>query len=212
MNIVFKSKMLHITKTLFVASVLAFSTAFAETPVEAIQNGTNDLFSVLKAEKATLKKNPGKVFEIVEKVVVPRFDFSLMSQWVMGRDWRQATPTQKSAFTKEFKELMINTYANSLLEYSDQEIKVINQPALTPDETEVVIKAQVISKNAQPVAINFMLHKVGQNWLAFDVSIEGVSVVTNYRASIKEEIRTKGIDGMIAEVAKKNTNARRGTK
>ncbi len=212
MKVLLKNKAMIAARTVLFAGIFSLGVSFAETPVEAVQNGTQELLTVLKAQKATLKKDPGKVFEIAENVIVPRFDFTLMSQWVMGRPWRQATPEQKAAFTKEFKELMINTYASALLEYSDQQIKVIEQPNLKAGDDEVTIKTQVVSNNRQPVAINFVLHNVGGKWLAFDVSIEGVSVVTNYRASIAEEIKNKGMDGMIAEVARKNANARKGTK
>ncbi len=212
MKVLLKNKAMIAARTVLFAGIFSLGVCFAETPVEAVQNGTQELLTVLKAQKATLKKDPGKVFEIAENVIVPRFDFTLMSQWVMGRPWRQATPEQKAAFTKEFKELMINTYASALLEYSDQQIKVIEQPNLKAGDDEVTIKTQVVSNNRQPVAINFVLHNVGGKWLAFDVSIEGVSVVTNYRASIAEEIKNKGMDGMIAEVARKNANARKGTK
>lgn len=189
----------------FIALISLFQTANAqEDPVSVIKNTSDQLFSTLKSEKAMLQKDPSKVFGIVEKQLVPRFDFGTISQWVMGRSWRDATPEQRSAFTNEFKRLLINTYAGVLLDYSDEALNVLPLPPNAAKGDEVTVRSEIISKDRPPIAINYSMIKAGSKWMVYDVSVEGVSIVANYRSEIRELVSRSGIDGMIDTLKRKN--------
>ena len=189
----------------FVTLLSFFQTANAqEDPISVIKNTSDQLFKTLKAERATLKKDPNKVYGIVERILVPRFDFGTISQWVMGRAWREATPAQRTAFTNEFQRLLINTYAGVLLDYSDEELKVLPLPPNAAKGDEVTVRSEIISKDRPPIAINYSMIKAGKRWMVYDVSVEGVSIVANYRSEIRELVSRNGIDGMINVLKQKN--------
>ncbi len=189
----------------FVAVMSLFQQANAqEDPVSVIKNTSDQLFATLKKEKAVLKKDPNKVYGIVEKILVPRFDFGTISQWVMGRSWRNATPAQREQFTTEFKKLLINTYAGVLLDYSDEVLNVLPLPPNAAKGDEVTVRSEIISKDRPPIAINYSMIKSGNRWMVYDVSVEGVSIVANYRSEIRELVSRNGIDGMINTLKSKN--------
>lgn len=189
----------------FVTFMSIFQVSFAqEDPVSVIKNTSDQLFSTLKAEKSTLQKNPSKVYEIVESILVPRFDFGTISQWVMGRSWRDATPQQRVEFTNEFKKLLINSYAGVLLDYTDETLKVLPLPPNAAKGDEVTVRSEIISRNRPAVAINYSMIKSGNRWMVYDVSVEGISIVANYRSEIRELVSKQGIAGMIDILKRKN--------
>lgn len=189
----------------FVAMMSLFQSANAqEDPVSVIKNTSDQLFKTLKEQKIELTRNPGKVYGIVEKILVPRFDFGTISQWVMGRAWRDATAMQREEFTNEFKKLLINSYAGVLLDYTDEALNVLPLPPNAAKGDEVTVRSEIISKDRPPVAINYSMIKTGNRWMVYDVSVEGISIVANYRSEIRELVSRSGIDGMINTLKRKN--------
>ncbi len=189
----------------FVTLMSLFQPSYAqEDPVSVIKSTSDQLFQTLKNDKTSLKKDPSKVYGIVEKILVPRFDFGTISQWVMGRSWRDATPAQREAFTAEFKKLLINSYAGVLLDYTDETLKVLPLPPNAAKGDEVTVRSEIISKDRPPIAINYSMIKSGSRWMVYDVSVEGVSIVANYRSEIRELVSRQGVAGMIDTLKRKN--------
>jgi len=189
----------------FVALMSLFQASYAqEDPVSVIENTSDQLFKTLKSDKASLKKDPSKVYGIVEKILVPRFDFGTISQWVMGRSWRDATPVQREEFTAEFKKLLINSYAGVLLDYTDETLNVLPLPPNAAKGDEVTVRSEIISQDRPPIAINYSMIKSGSRWMVYDVSVEGVSIVANYRSEIRELVSRQGVEGMIDTLKRKN--------
>lgn len=199
-------KLLSIFKSAVLVSVFAlFSFSYAaDTPEQTIEKASAQLINALKKEESALKTDPKKLYSFIEKTAVPYFDFNTMSQWVMGRSWRDATPQQRERFMEEFKKLLVNAYGNALLEYTDDKVNVFPLPPNARNKNEVTVRSEITSSSHKPVAVNYSMIKSGGKWLVYDVSIEGISIVTSYRGEIRELVNSKGIDGMIAALAKKN--------
>lgn len=176
----------------------------ADTPEQTIEKASAQLINALKKEETVLKQNPKRLYGFIEKMAVPYFDFNTMSQWVMGRAWRDATPAQRDRFMNEFKKLLINAYGSALLEYTDDKVNVFPLPPNAKNKNEVTVRSEITSSSHKPVAVNYSMIKSGGKWLVYDVSIEGVSIVTSYRTEIRELVNAKGIDGMIETLAQKN--------
>lgn len=176
----------------------------ADTPEQTIEKASTQLINALKKEESVLKKDPKKLYSFIEKTAVPYFDFKTMSQWVMGRAWKDATPQQRDRFMEEFKKLLINAYGSALLEYTDDKVNVFPLPPNAKSKNEVTVRSEITSSSHKPVAVNYSMIKSGGKWLVYDVSIEGISIVTSYRGEIRELVNSKGIDGMIAALAQKN--------
>jgi phospholipid transport system substrate-binding protein len=127
---------------------------------------------------------------------------------VLGRSWRDATPEQRERFVAVFRDLLVRTYSTALLNYKDQEIIYLPVPVQAGSD-EALVKTEVKQGGGQPnipIHYSFFKNRDGQ-WKVYDVTIEGVSLVTNYRSVYATKIREKGIDALISEISDSNKKA-----
>jgi len=200
-------------KILLLASVLLLSVlgvARAEVaPEELVRKTADEILAEIKAHRDVYAKDYAKLYKMADERVLPHFDFQRMSQWVLGRFWKEATPEQRERFTGEFRDLLVGTYSQALLNYNDQ--KIVYLPVQRkPDDTEVTVKTEVQQTGGQPnipIFYSFYKNKDG-DWKVYDITIEGVSLVTNYRSVYATKIREKGMDALIAEIADNNKQKR----
>ncbi|MHB8914603.1 MAG: MlaC/ttg2D family ABC transporter substrate-binding protein [Thiobacillus sp.] len=195
--------MLRILPGLF-ALILGLQTAFAAdsntAPDALARSTTQEVLSILKADKEIQGGNLQKVYELVEAKVLPNFDFNRMTQLAVGKHWPSASAQQKQALVSEFRNLLVRTYASSLTAFSNQTVdfKPIN---MKPGDEEVVVKSEVKQPGGQVIPIDYSMYQTAFGWKVYDVSIDGVSLVTNYRSSFSTKIRQSGIDGLISQLA-----------
>lgn len=180
--------------------------AAARAPQEVVQDTSARMVDALRKNRTTLDRDPSRLYELVNQIVLPNFDFELMSRWVLGRAWQQASPEQRRRFTEEFRTLLVRTYAKALLEYSDGEIRVLPQPAVA-DGNEITVKTEVKPKTGQPIPIHYSMHRGNDAWKVYDVTVEGVSLVTNYRGTFASQIRSSGLDAVIADLRQRNNGS-----
>jgi phospholipid transport system substrate-binding protein len=186
---------------------LIWGGAFAsQAPQTLVEETANLMLSKLKEEKDVIAAQPNRIYELVDQIVIPHFDFEYMSQLVLAKYWRRATPKQRQAFTEEFKQLLVRTYATSLNEYTDQKLTYLPYRESSNRE-EALVKSEVDQPGGFPIPINYRLHEKGGEWKVFDVVIDGVSLVTNYRTSFANEIRSGDLDSLIKTLADRNKEA-----
>ena len=200
-------------RIILLASALLLSVAGmarAETAPEELVRATADqILAEIKANRDVYAKDYAKLYKMADEKVLLHFDFRRMSQWVLGRFWREATPEQRERFTSEFRDLLVGTYSQALLNYTDQ--KIVYLPVQRkPDDTEVTVKTEVKQTGGQPnIPIHYSFYKNKDGaWKVYDITIEGVSLVTNYRSVYATKIREKGMDALIAEIADNNRQKR----
>ena len=177
-------------------------------PQDVVQDTSTRMLDALRKNRAMIDREPGRLYDLVDQIVLPNFDFELMSHWVLGRAWQQATPEQRRQFTEEFRVLLVRTYAKALLEYSNEAIRVLPQSGAA-DGDEVTIKTEVRPKTGQPVQINYSMHLGNDAWKVYDVTVDGVSLVTNYRGTFAGQIRDSGMDAVIADLRQRNARIAR---
>ncbi|MDS4069471.1 MAG: ABC transporter substrate-binding protein [Candidatus Competibacter sp.] len=182
--------------------------AAVKPPQEVVQETSARMIDALRKNSATLRQDSSRIYELVDQIVLPNFDFELMSRWVLGRAWQQATPEQRRRFTEEFRTLLVRTYAKALLEYSDEDIRVPPQPSAA-DGNEATIRTEVRPKSGQSIQINYSMHLNNDAWKVYDVTVDGVSLVTNYRGTFVGQIRDSGIDAVIADLQQRNARSGR---
>jgi len=176
--------------------------AVSGEPVELIRTATEHVLIEL-AQNPEIKSEPARLERLVEEIIVPNIDFTLMSRLTLGKNWRTATSEQRKRFTSEFKQLLMRTYSSSLSEYSGQEIEYTTlKEALDGKRSTVRTKLQ--QSGGPPVKVDYSLYKTQDDWKVYDVTIEGVSLAVNYRSSFGQEIRTYGMDGLIQHLATRN--------
>ena len=192
-------------------SLLALGTpAFAdsvEDPLMFVRSTADQVLSEVSNRKAELSAEPAKIYELVDQVILPRFDFVRMSRLVLGKNWRRATPEQQKAFVREFQELLIRTYATALLNYSGQEIVYLPVRA-GKDVRDVIVNTQVRDVGAPAIPVDYRLMMSDNGWKVYDVSIDSISLVSNYRSSFASQIRRYKLDGLISKL--QNLNQRGG--
>ena len=174
----------------------------AMSPDQVVQQTAKEVFDQVNANKAELQKDPEDLYEMVGKVLLPRFDFALTSQLVLGQAWRTATPEQKKAFQDAFFKYLTRSYANALVKgnYSEHNIQVEPfRPSSDPDRATV--RTKVLPNSGQPVEVDYVLRNESGQWKAFDVVIEGISYVHNYHDQFSPEIQKDGLDALIKRLS-----------
>ena len=191
-----------------VSFFMSVGLASAEVAPDALVKQTaEDVLSTLKSDKDVQAGNQKKIFAIAEEKILPNFDFDRVCRMVLGKNWKTATPEQQSAFQKEFRSLLLRTYASALGKYRDQtiEYKPLRAEAGSHD---VTVKTQIVQQGGQPIAVDYSLAKTDAGaWKVYDIVIEGVSLVTNYRSQFSNEIRQNGLDSLNKKLADKNKAA-----
>ena len=192
------------------ASMIAGSTALAANPGaparDLVKQVTSIVIEELTERREELQDNPQAVYGLVERLVFPYFDFERMSRRVLGKRWKKATPEQRTQFVSAFRTLLVRTYALVLNEYSGQPLTYLD-PVPRKKDDEVVVSVQVELTGNQKVRVAYAMHEGAAGWKVFDVAIDGVSLVTNYRSSFRSEIARHGVDGLIARLEAKNSSA-----
>ncbi len=188
---------------LLVALIAVQSVWAVPGPLALVQETTDKVLAKVKDRKAELNETPSKIFALVEDDVLPHFDFVRMSRLVLGKHWRKASDAQKDAFTEEFRETLVRTYAIALLNYSVQTIKYLPMHE-HEDATQVTVNTEVREEGAPPIPISYRLHLLEGHWKVFDVKIDGISLVSNYRTGFSNQIRRRGLDNLIKKLKQKN--------
>lgn len=175
-------------------------------PDALVKQTADDVLTIVKNDKDIQAGNQQKLFAVVEEKILPNFDFDRVCRMVLGKNWKSASPEQQALFQKEFRSLLLRTYATALGKYRDQVIEY--RPMQTDaSEKNVTVKTQIIQKGGQPIAVDYSLVKGPAGWKVYDITIESVSLVTNYRSQFSSEIRQNGLDSLNKKLGDKNAAA-----
>lgn len=187
-------------------ALLASTAAFANTlpPDQLVKQITQETYVFVNQDATLQKGDTSKLIEWAEKSVVNSFDFNRMTSLAVGKDWRNATPEQKKVLVQEFRKLLIRTFANAFIGIKKEQTIEYKPFKMNPDDRDVVVKALIIKPGTKPVDVSFSLEKESEGWKVYDVVLAGISLITNYRESFAQEIRTNGMDGLIKMLADKN--------
>ncbi len=189
---------------LLLALVLGLNTPVAladDTPPDVLaRTSSEEVIAILKKDKELRSGNQARVYQLVEAKILPNFDFNRMTQLVLGKNWPRASAKQKQELVTEFRNLLVRTYSSSLTEFTGQTVE-FKPLALKPDDTDVTVRSEIRQPGGQPIPVNYSMYKTDFGWKVYDVTIDSVSLVTNYRASFANTIRQSGIDGLIKTLA-----------
>jgi phospholipid transport system substrate-binding protein len=194
---------------LFALSMLCFSASvFAiEAPDVLVKRTAEDVLAVVKSDADIQAGNQDKIFALAEEKILPNFNFDRVSRLVLGKNWTRATPEQKTAFQAEFRTLLLRTYATALSRYKNQTIEY-KPLRMTDGANTASVKTQILQSGGQPIEVDYTLAKETDAWKVYDIVIEGVSLVTNYRGQFAQEVRQNGLDSLIKKLADKNAAAK----
>ncbi len=193
-------------KKLFVllfAGFVAASAVAQEAPDVLIKKVTDEVLEIVRNDKDIQNGDTHKAIALVDARILPHFNFPHMTALAVGKDWRKASVTQQQQLTAEFKTLLVRTYSNALTGYKNQ--KVVFKPLkMNPADTDVLIRSEIQQSGSKPVQLDYSMEKLDSGWKVYDVTVAGISLVTNYRDQFGQEIRNGGMDGLIQTIAAKN--------
>lgn len=180
------------------------SSALAGGPDELIKETSEKVLSILEKNKELYQKEPDQIYQLVNDIILPHLDFRAMSKLALGKNWRKANDDQQSRFVEAFKSMLIRTYSKSLTEYTGQEIEFLPYRPPAEGKKTVTVKTQIKQDNGPAIPIDYRLRIKDDIWKVYDIKIDGISLVTNYRNSFASDIRKVGMDGLITKLQDKN--------
>jgi phospholipid transport system substrate-binding protein len=191
---------------LFLLSFLfPFGTAAANFPAPDVlaRTVTEEVLSLIRADKELQAGNPQRVYELIETKIAPHFNFTGMTQLAMGRNWREASAAQRKALTAEFRTLLVRTYTTAFTQYRNQTVEY-RPLKLAPSDNDVLVRSLVKQPSGPPVSIDYRMEKTPEGWKVYNVLIEGISLIENYRNTFNTEVQKHGVDGLIRSLAERN--------
>jgi phospholipid transport system substrate-binding protein len=194
---------------LLLVTLLAFTAggAVLAAPDEAtalVKRTTERMLTTLQARRTEVDRNPSMIYGMIDSIVAPHFDFEKITQGAVGQYWRQASPAQQRELVNGFKQVLVRTYARSLLNYSGEEIRYLPLKPGSKRNT-VTVSTEVRESGGAPVPVDYRMYNGGSGWKVYDVVINNASLVGNYRSSFATEIRQKGLDGLITKLGDMNS-------
>jgi phospholipid transport system substrate-binding protein len=175
------------------------------SPVDILQNTSNQLISALQRNQATLKTKPQVVYGIVNQILLPHVDVMSMSSKALGREaWLRATPTQKQAFSQQFVTLLIRTYSSALAQYTNERVNFLPLRGDYNNQSRVQVNSVIVRESGPSINLSYRMMRVGGQWMLYDFSVDGVSIIESFRSQFVEVLQQRGIDGLINELAQHN--------
>lgn len=183
---------------------LVATTAYSEPkpPRQVAEETVSSLLKAMDGRRDELRQNPQQLYALVNRILVPLIDMNYMSQLVLGRYWRTATPDQRTRFKQAFKAMLVRTYGNALLGFDDEQIKYMPIRAAEGADN-VTFRATVITESGGKVPISLDMHLVDGQWKVYDGRVGQLSFVTNYRSQFSNYIRDNGLEQLITAMEKR---------
>lgn len=209
----------QIKNRLFVSIfIVVFSAFFASSshantkaPDEILKDATIVMLQSINQHRTEIKQSPKKLTALVEQIILPHLDFIAASKLVMGKYWRQAEKAQKIAFIRQFRTLLLRFYSSALAEYLSDKDKDLALDLiqyfplqLAAEEKSVTVRAELKPETGKTIPIYYRMHLTSKGWKIFDVAVEGISMITTYKNNFATQLKTEGIDALVASLEEKN--------
>lgn len=185
-------------------ALAAAAPAFAqEAPDALVKRVSQEVLQIIRDDPKVQAGDQARIREVIESKLIKHFDFLRMTALAMGRNWAKASPDQQKRLADEFRSLLVRTYSGALVQYRNQTIELKPMRA-DASATDVTVRTEVVRPGQPAVQIDYGMTKGADGWKAYDVVVGGVSLVTNYRDEFNEQIRSGGVDGLIATLTARN--------
>lgn len=170
--------------------------AETDSPMEVVRTTSEEVFDQLRRNG---ELSESRLSALIQEVILPHVDLDSAARLALARHWRSATEAQRDAFIKEFRGLLIRTYTTSLSEYSGEAVEYLKERREAEDRA--LVSTQIVRENGPPIPVDYRLRRNGADWQVYDIIIDGVSLVINYRSSFQQTIRQEGLDTLIRQLA-----------
>ena len=193
------------------AAVGAHAQPAATAPDVLVRDLTVDMLDTIRADKSFATGDVARVQKLIDEKVLPHVDFQKMTQLAVGRGWRNATPEQRAALTREFRTLLVRTYSGALAQVKDHQLQMRPFRA-QPTDTDVLVRTSVVPSRGDPIQLDYRLEKQAAGWKIYDVNVIGVWLVENYKTQFAGEISSGGVDGLVKSLTDRNRSLEQAKK
>jgi phospholipid transport system substrate-binding protein len=202
-----KLQLRQVMNALFILALLVSATVTAaeiEPPVDLLKRVSDDVIKILKEKREAIDADPNIVYQIVDDHILPHLDDVTLAKLALGKNWNKANNDQKIEFVDQFRTLLIRTYSKSLQEFRDQTIN-FSPLNVAAGEDKVTVKSEVLQSGGPAIPVDYRLRLKDNEWKVYDIIIDGVSLVTNYRGTFAQEMRKGGIEAVLKMLQDKNS-------
>lgn len=187
----------------FVLLLVVLPAQAATGPEKLIKDTSDKVIAEIKENADRYQSDPQSIYQLVDEVVLPHFDFTAMTDLALGRYKDDVAADQKPTIVKAFRQLLVRTYSSALLEYTDQMLIYLPMEG-SEDSGQVVVRTEIEQQGGFPIPINYSLRLGDNGWKVIDISVDEVSLVTNYRSSFARAIKKDGVGGLIKTLQERN--------
>ena len=210
-NMIKNGFFIFILSLLFSATSIAATKTDVQAPDDMLKAATTKMLRSINENRAAIKQSPEKLKMLVEEIILPHLDFIAASKSVMGKYWRRAEKKQKLQFIRQFRLLLLRFYSSALSEYLSGNDKKLNENLIhyfplkiKEGDKSLTVRAEVKPESGQPIPIRYRVHLTKKGWKIYDVSVEGISMITTYKNNFASQFKSQGIDALIASLEEKN--------
>jgi phospholipid transport system substrate-binding protein len=191
-------------KSIFFGILMLFSlAAFAQDPVSMLQTTSDQM---LAAVKQSSNRDSATLYGIIQRILLPHIDLDVMSRLVVGKYWKTATPAQKTEFKQQFTRFVSNTYSTALAAYKDEKIKFYPVRGGVKGN-RVQVNSDIFQNNGQTINVAYQLTNLSGDWKVYDFSVDGISMVQNYRSQFADVLAQSGFDGLLKRLQAHNARS-----
>ena len=190
---------------ILLASSMCMS-AFADerTPEQIVEQTSSEILQIINEQSERIKTEEGYVNQVIDDLVLPVIDLQSMGKLILGKHWKTASDEQRQQFIEQFKAMLIRTYAKSIADYGHAKVTVL------PSQTEQKkkrhrVKSELDLGTGTPLQVDYVFRRKDDSWKVFDLVVDGLSLIQNFRTSFSQEISETSLDALIERL--KNTNA-----
>ena len=168
----------------------------AESPNDVVAEALNLLDQEIETQKEELSNDKQALYTVIDNILLPRFDRKLAAQLVLARHWRTANDDQKERFIEAFYMTLVHRYADGVLGFELEKMEILPYRG-DESKNRTVVKTKALLDDGTEVPVDYSIVKRAQGWLLYDVKIEGISYVRNFRTEFNSEINATGLDAVI---------------
>lgn len=177
------------------------STAARSTPLDVIRSSVEGLRSAVQRDALAIDQDPARVIPLIREYIIPNIDTHVFAKLILGKHWQEASATQRVAFTEAFADALLHIYGVHASRYANAEVAYLEAIPVGNKAAAVLVRTEVSSPQGPPTRVDYRMVLRNGDWKAIDASVDGISIVRTYRASLHEEIRREGLDGVVQRLS-----------
>jgi phospholipid transport system substrate-binding protein len=190
---------------LAVCSLTTWVSAEEQTPEQIIEQTSTELLKIINEQSDRIKSEEGYVNQVINDLILPVIDLQSMGKLILGKHWKTASDEQRTQFIAQFKSMLVRTYAKSVADYGDAKVKVFPSQGNQKGKRHRV-KSQLNIGSGTPLQVDYVFRRKDDSWKVFDLVVDGLSLIKNFRTSFSQEISETSLDALIERLTSTNAS------